>query len=130
MTKLGLAKEVIMKYYKQAMCGLYKGYLTLDDDTNTVFSFNGLIVEISFEWEYLVVYGLTKLEFKELREYYDQLVEEYFNELRPISYSTRKKIYSNKANLIREAGLWQEYQKYQSLHKNCVITYFCKKYKL
>ena len=69
MSKLDHAKEVIRKYYKKAMCGLYKGDLTLDDDTNTVFSFNGLIVEISFEWEYLVVYGLTKLEFKELREF-------------------------------------------------------------
>ena len=129
MSKLDYAKEVIREYYKKATCGLYKGDIA-SDDTVTVFSFNGLIVEISFEWEYLQVFGLTKLEFIELREYYNHLVEEYFNELKPISYRTRKKIYSEKADLIRKAGLWQEYQKYQSAHEISVISYFCKKYKL
>ena len=70
MSKLEIAKEIIKKYYKKANCGLFKSRNTAADTMCTLYSKNGLTIDICYGCRYFEVFGLSVDEFKELYNYY------------------------------------------------------------
>lgn len=69
--KLEKAKQIIDQYYDMASCGIFACNGWGGDDMYTIYSNNGLVIDICFRYGYFEVFGLSKEEFFELEEYYD-----------------------------------------------------------
>ena len=70
MTNLEIAKEIITKYGKKAQCGIFDCRNTAGDIMFTIYSKNGLIIDICYDWEYFEVFGLSEEDFSQLEKYY------------------------------------------------------------
>ena len=74
-SKLDIAKRIIKDNYKSATCGLFDCRGTGADKMYTLYSEDGLEVDICYYWEYFEVFGLSKEDFAKLESYYDSLGE-------------------------------------------------------
>ena len=69
--KLENAKQIIDKYCKYARCGIFNCNNWIGDDTYTIYSSDGLVIDICYDHEYFEVFGLSDEEFAELKNYYN-----------------------------------------------------------
>ena len=74
MSKLEIAKKIIDRYYKYACCGLFNSRNTVGDKMYTIYSEDGLTIDICYGYAYFEVFGLDDDEFEELCDYYRILV--------------------------------------------------------
>ena len=71
--KLGKAKEIIKQYFKFAPSGLFDSRNISGDEMETIYSDDGLTVDICYRHGYFEVFGLSSEEFKNLTKYYSEL---------------------------------------------------------
>ena len=69
--KLEKAKQIIDQYYDIARCGIFNCRNWVGDDMYTIYSGDGLVIDICYGYEYFEVFGLSKDEFLELEKYYN-----------------------------------------------------------
>ena len=74
MSKLEIAKKIIERYYKYAYCGLFNSRNTVGDKMYTIYSEDGLTIDICYDYAYFEVCGLDNDEFEELCDYYRILI--------------------------------------------------------
>ena len=75
-SNLDVAKEIIDKYSSIADCGLFDSRNLVGDPMTTVYSANGLTIDVCYSYSYFEVFGLSDEEFKQLGEYYSQKIKE------------------------------------------------------
>ena len=75
-SNLDVAKEIIGKYISIADCGLFDSRNLVGDPMITVYSANGLTIDVCHRYSYFEVFGLSDEEFKQLGEYYSQKIKE------------------------------------------------------
>lgn len=80
MNNLEKAKEVIKEHIEDATCGIFDCRNLVGDPMTTIYSENGLTIDICYHYSYYEVFGLTDDEFAELEEYYDKCCEEMDDE--------------------------------------------------
>ena len=73
-SKLAKAKEIIKEYYKKADCGIFCTRNTAGDIMHTIYDEDGLTIDICYNYAYFEVFGLDAKDYKELRDYYINLV--------------------------------------------------------
>ena len=73
MSKLETAIKIIAKYYNQADCGLFCTRNTLGDEMEQLYADPEITIDICRDNYYFEVFGLTPEEFKELKEFYNDL---------------------------------------------------------
>lgn len=73
MSNLDKAKEIIKTFYKIAKCGIFNTPNTAGDYMETIYEGEGLTIDICYYYSYFEVFGLTNVEFEELKKYYDSL---------------------------------------------------------
>lgn len=76
MTNLEKAKQIIKEHYHEANCGLYDCRNIVGDPMTTIYTDNGLMIDICYYYSYFEVFGLSNDEFKELAKFYDSLEDE------------------------------------------------------
>ena len=69
--KLEKAKQIIDQYYDRARCGIFNSQNWTGDDMYTIYSSDGLTIDICYYYQYFEVFGLSKDEFLELEKYYN-----------------------------------------------------------
>ena len=69
--KLEKAKQIIDQYYDRARHGIFDCIGCFGDDMYTIYSSDGLVIDICYDYEYFEVFGLSKDEFLELEKYYN-----------------------------------------------------------
>ena len=67
------AKQVIKEYYHEANCGLFDCRNDAGDPMTTIYSDDGLMIDICYYYSYFEIFGLSDDEFKELAKFYDSL---------------------------------------------------------
>lgn len=72
MNKLDKVKKVIKDNFMG--CGLYNTRNWTNDITRTIYKQDGVTVDACYEYSYFEVFGLSDEEFKELNNYYDDLL--------------------------------------------------------
>ena len=75
MTKLDIAKGIIEENIEDATYGIFNTRNIVGDPMSNLYSENGLAVDICYGYSYFEVFGLTKEEFAELSDYYEELLE-------------------------------------------------------
>ena len=75
MNKLDIAKEIIKENYHDATCGLYDCRNILGDPMTNIYEDDEFCIDICYPYAYFEVFGLSKTEFKELSEFYDNIEE-------------------------------------------------------
>ena len=73
MSNLEKAKEIIRENISDAECGLFNTRNIAGDSMTNIYYGHGLRIDICYYWSYFEVFGLTKSEFDELEQYYDEL---------------------------------------------------------
>ena len=73
MSKLEIAKKIIEENYKYADAGIFDCRNWCGDDMTTLYSQDGLIIDICYKHEYFEVFGLSKEEFEKLELFYEKL---------------------------------------------------------
>lgn len=68
--KLEKAKRVIDIYYNAAKRGIFTCKGWSGDDMDTIYSSDEITIDICYRYEYFEVFGLSRDEFEELKEYY------------------------------------------------------------
>ena len=74
MSRLGTAKRVIKENIKDAECGIYYGRNAKNDIMTNICAVDGVYIDICYDCEYFEVFGLTKEEFNDLKDYYLELL--------------------------------------------------------
>ena len=74
MKRLERAKNVIDEYLREARCGLFFTRNLVGDYMQTVYEDEEITIEICRGYEYFEVFGLTEIEEKELKKYYERKV--------------------------------------------------------
>ena len=74
MSRLETAKKVIKENIKDAEFGIYHNRNIKNDEMTNICAKDGVYIDICYDCEYFEVFGLTKEEFNELREYYLELL--------------------------------------------------------
>ena len=74
MSRLETAKKVIKENIKDAELGIYSIRNTRKDTMMNIYAKDGIYIDICYDYEYFEVFGLTREEFKELRNYYIELL--------------------------------------------------------
>lgn len=70
MSKLNICKSIVMEYYRYAQCGIFNCRNNAGDKMTTIYK-DGLIqIDICYEYEYFEVFGLSNLDFAELKDFY------------------------------------------------------------
>jgi hypothetical protein len=69
--KLEKAKQIIDQYYARAPHGIFDCKGWAGDDMYTIYSSDGLVIDICYDYEYFEVFGLSEDEFIELETYYN-----------------------------------------------------------
>ena len=75
-SNLDIAKEVIDKLVPIADCGIFDSRNLVGDPMTTVYSANGLTIDVCYRYSYFEVFGLSAGEFKQLEKYYNQKCKE------------------------------------------------------
>lgn len=75
MDKLEKAKEIIKANIDRGKYGIFDSRNIVGDSMKTIFSQDGLTVDICEYWQYFEVFGLADKEFRELSRYYDELLK-------------------------------------------------------
>lgn len=73
MSKLEIAKKIIKENFESADCGLYDTRNIVGDPMVTLYSDDGLIIDICYRYAYFEVFGLSSDEFDELGKFYVSL---------------------------------------------------------
>jgi len=73
MNKLATAKKIIKDNFEEGRFGLFNTRNLVGDPMTIIFDREGLRIEICYYYEYFEVFGLSKEEFEELKEYYKKL---------------------------------------------------------
>ncbi len=73
MSRLETAKKIIKENIRDAKLGIYPDRNTANDTMINIYAENGVYIDICYEYNYFEVFGLTKKEFNELRDYYLEL---------------------------------------------------------
>lgn len=79
MTKLEIAKQIIKQHFKDANCGLYDTRNFVGDPMTTVYSKDGLQIDICYRYNYFEVFGLDDKAFGQLAEFYGSMLREERN---------------------------------------------------
>lgn len=75
MSRLEKAKEIIKANYKEAKHGIFNTRNLVGDHMETIYDWDGLMIDICREYGYFEVFGLTEDEFVKLSRYYIKLVK-------------------------------------------------------
>lgn len=76
MTKLERAKEVIKNDFKSFSCGIFDCRNWCGDAMMTLYVDDDIKIDVCPFWSYFEVFGLTDEEFRELKNFYESLLEE------------------------------------------------------
>lgn len=66
-------RRLIKKNYEYANGGLFNTRNIVNDDMSNIFTGKYFMLDICYHWSYFEVFGTTKKEFKELKEFYKSL---------------------------------------------------------
>ena len=66
-------KNLIKENYEDADCGLFNTRNFAGDYMSTIFTGKFFTLDICYHWGYFEIFGTTKKEFKELKEFYKNL---------------------------------------------------------
>ena len=77
MNKLATAKKIIKDNFEEGRFGLFNTRNLVGDPMTIIFDREGLRIEICYYYEYFEVFGLSKEEFEELKEYYKKLRKDW-----------------------------------------------------
>ena len=69
--KLDIAKKIIKENFKSADCGIFNCRNWAGDPMETIYTSDGLTIDICYYYSYFEVFGLSEEEFNELKEYYE-----------------------------------------------------------
>ena len=67
------AKKIVKAYYKFADCGIFNSRNVVGDRMRTIYKRDDLTIDICYEYLYYEVFGLSNVEFEELKRYYNSL---------------------------------------------------------
>lgn len=70
---LEIAKMIIRKHFNEADCGIFNCRNLFGDTMENLYEKNGLKIDICRYCEYFEVFGLSNVEFEELKKYYERL---------------------------------------------------------
>lgn len=73
MAKLEIAKQIIKQYFKDAECGLFDTRNLVGDPMVTIYSKDGLRIDICYYYGYFEVFGLDDEAFEQLASFYRSL---------------------------------------------------------
>lgn len=73
--KLDIAKKILKKHANNASYGLFDTRNLIGDPMTTLYSKDGLTIDICYKYEYFEVFGLSDSEFSELFAYYQTIIE-------------------------------------------------------
>lgn len=74
MTKLEKAKEIIKENAYTFCCGIFNCRNIAGDEMDTLYEDENILIDVCYYWQYFEVFGLSKEEFKELENYYYNLI--------------------------------------------------------
>lgn len=77
MNKLATAKKIIKDNFEEGRFGLFNTRNLVGDPMTIIFDREGLRIEICYYYEYFEVFGLSKEDFEELKEYYKKLRKDW-----------------------------------------------------
>jgi len=77
MNKLATAKKIIKDNFEEGRFGLFNTRNLVGDPMTIIFDREGLRIEMCYYYEYFEVFGLSKEEFEELKEYYKKLRKDW-----------------------------------------------------
>lgn len=72
-TKLDIAKRIIRGNYYSHDCGIFNTRNKVGDPMRIIYNGDDLRIEVCDSYAYFEVFGLSKEEFAELRDYYDNI---------------------------------------------------------
>lgn len=75
-TSLDIAKDIIRTYLEDAKCGIFNTRNIVGDPMETIYNDATLRIDICYDYSYFEVFGLSKEDFNELKDYYYQLIYE------------------------------------------------------
>ena len=75
MNKLEQAKKVVKENIHEADCGIFDSRNLVGDYMETLYDKDGLQIDICREWAYFEVFGLTKEEFENLKDFYNGIAD-------------------------------------------------------
>ena len=73
MTKLDIAKKVIKEHIKDAPCGIFNCRNIVGDEMETLYSHEGLQIDICYGYAYYEVFGLSCEDFDKLVSFYKRI---------------------------------------------------------
>lgn len=73
MNKLEIAKKIIKENYHHGDCGIFDVRGWAGDKMDTLYSNEGLQIDICYHYSYFEVFGLTEGEFSQLENFYYSL---------------------------------------------------------
>lgn len=76
MTKLEIAKQIIKQHFSSAECGLFNTRNLVGDPMTTIYSKDGLQIDICYYYSYFEVFGLDDEDFKQLVRFYESIQKE------------------------------------------------------
>lgn len=71
--KLDIAKKILKKHADDARYGLFDTQNIIGDPMTTLYSKDGLTIDICYGYGYFEVFGLSDSEFRELFAYYQTI---------------------------------------------------------
>lgn len=81
MTKLEIAKQIIKQHFKSAECGLFNTRNLVGDPMTTIYSKDGLQIDICYRYSYFEVFGLDDKAFKQLIRFYESIQKKVYESL-------------------------------------------------
>jgi len=78
MTKLEIAKQIIKQHFNSADCGLFSTLNLVGDPMTTIYSKDGLQIDICYYYAYFEVFGLDDEDFKQLYRFYESMQKEAY----------------------------------------------------
>lgn len=76
MTRLEKAKDIIKRDFKLFPCGIYDCRNVCGDVMVTRYVDDDIKIDVCPGWSYFEVFGLTTEEFRELKNFYESLLED------------------------------------------------------
>ena len=73
MNKLNKIKEIIKKFYPLADNGIFNCSSIFGTPVDVVYDENDITININFDYAFIEVLGLADNEFKELKDFYNDL---------------------------------------------------------
>lgn len=73
MSNLEKAKEIVKAYYRVADCGIFSSRNIFKDKMETIYTDEGLTIDICYDYSYFEIFGLNDADFKKFKKYYYSL---------------------------------------------------------